>query len=135
MHMEIINGILRILNNKLNAEDLLRSVVDQVATKLNCDHCTLFEYSQDIGKLIPRVVSGDTQQIIDRHFNPGEGIAGWVFKNGETLITPDATNDHRFAPSRTNRVEHRSMLAAPVKIGKRTIGVICADQDEYEWMN
>jgi len=132
IHMEIINETLGILNNKLNVNDLLQSVVDQVATKLNCTHCTLFEYNQETGKLEPTVVSG---HAVDRSFAPGEGIVGLVFQTGESLVLNNASKDPNFAPARTNIGAPRSMIVSPVKIGKRTIGVICADQDEYEWFN
>lgn len=131
-HLEIVNETLRILSNKLNVDDLLQSVVDQVATKLNCTHCTLFQYNQETGKLEPTVVSG---RAVGRSFDPGEGIVGWVFQSGESVISDDATKDSRFAPASVNLSEPRSMIISPVKMGEHTIGVICADQDEYGWFN
>jgi GAF domain-containing protein/nitrogen-specific signal transduction histidine kinase len=132
VHMEIINEILSIFSNKLNIDDLMQSVVDQITARLDCTHCILYEYVQETGLLIPIATSG---HATNRSFTPGIGIVGWVFQNGESVISEDITKDDRFDPTGTDVSKPRSMIASPIKIGKRTTGVICVEHDEYGGFN
>ena len=135
-HLQIINESTFLLNNKLEAYDLLKSIVEKVHEELNCTHCTLFLYDKDENRIVPKVSSGLKRVNLDRPFKVGEGIVGWAYEHGESLLLDDATNDSRFAPSRTNTSAlTRSMIATPIKAGSRTIGVICADQDITGWFD
>src|SRR5512140_1207299 len=55
-------------------------------------------------------------------------IVGHVFERGEGLVSDDALVDPRFAGSATVAGESiRSSMAAPLKVGERTIGVLYVD--------
>lgn len=139
--LEIVNDVAQIVNTRLDTRDLLQVIVSQIAKHLNCTHCTFFFPQRVDGELmlVPRVTYGvhqeQVQQLLTRRFRPGEGLAGWVFQHGTSLVLPDARQDSRFASARRNRDQPRSMLVAPVKVGDRTIGVISADQDTFGWFN
>lgn len=136
--LEIVNQIVQTINAKLDRKDLLKTIVEQIAIKLKCSHCTIFLMQKEGNDflLIPQVTAGPRSEgIQSRRFEPGEGLAGWVFQQDKTLILPDAGTDTRFAPARESLGKPRSMLITPVKVGDRTIGVISADQDERDWFS
>jgi len=56
----------------------------------------------------------------------GEGIAGWVAKNGEARIVPDVRNDPVFASrvDETTQWETRSVICVPLRSKLRVLGVI-----------
>ena len=56
----------------------------------------------------------------------GEGIAGWVALHGEPLLIPDVQQDHRFAQQFDEQLSFktRSIIAVPLKINDKVIGVI-----------
>jgi len=56
----------------------------------------------------------------------GEGIAGWVARNGEGLIVPDVYNDPRFARriDQMTKWETRSIICLPLRSKHRVLGVI-----------
>jgi phosphoserine phosphatase RsbU/P len=56
----------------------------------------------------------------------GHGIIGWVAKTGEPVIVPDVSQDSRYVAARS---ETRSELAAPLRVGGRTIGVFNLEND------
>ncbi|MEK7329204.1 MAG: GAF domain-containing protein, partial [Candidatus Eisenbacteria bacterium] len=56
----------------------------------------------------------------------GQGIVGWVAKTGEPAIVPDVARDPRYVAARP---ETRSELAAPLRVGGRTIGVFNLEND------
>lgn len=136
--LEIVNNIVQIINTKLDTQDLLRTIVSQIADQLRCTHCTLFHPQKEKGELllVPQVTHGMySERLMTRSFKPGEGLAGWVFQQGESLVLADARDDPRFAPARAHQDRPRSMLVAPVKVGDQTTGVISADQDEFGWFS
>jgi phosphoserine phosphatase RsbU/P len=60
------------------------------------------------------------------HLSVGAGLVGWVAKTGEAVIVPDVHHDPRYVAARPAT---RSELAAPLKIGERTIGVFNLESD------
>jgi len=133
--LEIVNDVVQIISTKLDTQDLLQAIVSQIAEQLNCTHCTLFFPQKEKGELllVPQVTHGVREEQMTRRFRPGEGLAGWVFQHGKSLVLADARKDPRFAPARERQEQPRSMLVAPVQVGDQTIGVISADQDEFGW--
>lgn len=65
-------------------------------------------------------------QTIAIHVQPGEGIAGSVAQQGQTLLIADVAKDPRFSKeiSRLVGFPVRSILCAPVKSGHKTLGVV-----------
>jgi len=136
--LEIVNKVVEIIGTKLGTDDLLKTIVSQIADKLECTHCTIFLSQEEDGELllVPRVTNGErSEQIMRRRFKPGEGLAGLVFKEGKSLVFDDARKSPGFAPATDPQERPRSMLVAPVKVGDQKIGVISADQDEYGWFS
>jgi diguanylate cyclase (GGDEF)-like protein len=56
----------------------------------------------------------------------GEGIAGWVAKNGERVVVPDVYTDIRFAKriDEMTKWETRSIICVPLRSKHRVLGVI-----------
>ena len=136
--MEIISDVVQIISSKLDTWDLLKTIVSQIADRLKCTHCTIFFPQEEDGEilLVPQVTHGvRSEQIMTRRFKLGEGLTGWVFQHGKSLVLADARDDPRFALARERRDQPRSMLVVPVKTGDQTIGVISADQDKYGWFD
>jgi PAS domain S-box-containing protein len=132
--LEIVNSIVHTISTKLNPDDLFQTMVTQIANNLNCTHCTLFLQKEIDGEslLVPQKTHGlHENQIMSRRFKPGEGLAGWVFKNSQSLVLPDARTDSRYSQTRKRKNLPHSILVAPIIVGIRTIGVISADKDEY----
>ena len=133
--IEIVQSVARIISDKLDTHDLLRTITSQIAIHLNCSHCTIFFPERTDGTLylVPQVAYPESSTTLSRRFGPAEGLAGWVFQNGQSLVLADATQDARFDRPRGCCRQPRSMLVVPVKVGDQTIGVISADQDAHSW--
>ena len=71
---------------------------------------------------IGEIKQGNEKRVID----PGKGVAGYVAKQGESVVVPDVTKDSRWdnEPSEFTGLDVYSMACAPVKVGGVTIGVI-----------
>ena len=64
----------------------------------------------------------------------GEGIAGWVAKNGERLVVPDVMTDPRFAKriDEMTKWETRSIICVPLRSKHRVLGRDPTGQRRYE---
>jgi GAF domain-containing protein len=65
-------------------------------------------------------------EVMDFTLKPGEGIAGWVSQNNRSLIVNDVDDDNRFYANISKQIgyETRSILAVPMRVWNRCIGVI-----------
>jgi GAF domain-containing protein len=138
--LEVINRVAEIMGNKLETDELLQALVDEIAKELHCTHCAFFMPSEPTNEdeiLLGPQVFRDTREgrLLDRSFRIGEGLTGWVFETGRSVRLADARQDKRFAPSREPTEAPLSMLVVPVKAGDRVIGVISADQDARDWFS
>ncbi|MBS1826998.1 MAG: GAF domain-containing protein [Acidobacteria bacterium] len=133
--MEIVNEVVKHIGAKLDTDELLRAIVDQVAENLGCSHCTIFLPVEEDGEtfLVPRVAHGASGTTLTRRFRTDEGLAGMVFTTGLSLVSPSAEKEAQFAPARKPRSTERSMLVAPIRVGHHTLGVVSADQDAPDW--
>lgn len=63
---------------------------------------------------------------VDLRVRPGQGVAGWVAKRGESVIVRDARKDTRFFSGIDEQTGFRttSLLAAPLWSRERVIGVL-----------
>lgn len=103
---------------------MLLKVVTEAAKMLEADRATLFLNDEKTNELFSRVAMGESVGEIrmPNHL----GIAGAVFKSGQTINIPHAYADLRFNPAFDKRTGYftRSILCVPIvnKAG-RTIGV------------
>jgi adenylate cyclase len=109
------------VSDTLSLDILLPRMVQIVSEFLNSERCTLFLYDAQNQELYSRLAQGDlTQEIrIPAHV----GIAGAVFKSGQSLIIPDAYADDRFNPDVDKKTGYqtRNILCAPIRTTKGEI--------------
>ncbi len=102
------------LNSEINLGTLLRKVMGQVSSMLNAQRSTLFLNDEKTGELWSEVGEGlDATEIrLPNH----TGIAGTVFRTGESVNIPHAYADLRFNPDFDRRTNFftRSILCVPV---------------------
>jgi len=107
----------RVLTRVMKAAgDLLQSEAWSVALKEN-----------ETGDLIFRAAQGEaSDQIIGLRVPKGKGIIGFVSENGEPLIVPDTSKDHRHfkAVDDTSGFSSKSILCMPLKTKEKILGSI-----------
>jgi GAF domain-containing protein len=132
---ETINSIAQAISIKVGTGDLLQTIVTQIQENLDCTHCAIFlpEKLGDEVTLVSEYTQGKfAERIKSRRFKPGEGIAGWVFEHGETVIVPDTLQDKRYVPIREGGYVSHSLMAVPVKMNGETVGVISVDHNAID---
>ena len=111
--LKLLLNITRNISREIHLDRLLRLIMDEVVSVLNCDRCTVFMLDRDKGELWSRIAHGEQEIRFPSHM----GIAGHVATTGEVLNIPDAYSDERFNPNIDKKTGYRtrSILAAPMR--------------------
>jgi len=133
--LQIIEAVVEAISKQpTNANHVLETIVEQIAGELRCTHCAIFLEGEDSGERILRVVAVRGQhadEIRKRKYSARRTSIAWsVYLSGESRKLNDVQKAEDFAPPEHVTGEERSMLAAPVKLDERYIGVITADKAE-----
>lgn len=121
-------GILEIgaaIASTRDIDELLRLVIDRVASLVNAEAATVFMVDQEKGELWSRVMRGSSLREIRVPMT--SGVAGSVMRDGQTIVLVDAYQDERFNKEidQKSGFRTRSMIAAPLRHASgRNLGVI-----------
>ncbi len=135
--LEIINQVVQIINTQLEPQDILRTVVAQIASRLDCAYAAFIPQEtgqeREDGLHIPPIIRDARREpLAELPSNLGRDVACWALKR-QTAVLVSGPEDDRFSSLWGERESARSLLAAPVTIGDDVIGAIVADQNEFGW--
>ncbi|MBN1542362.1 GAF domain-containing protein [candidate division KSB1 bacterium] len=123
--LKILLNITRNISRELDLNNLLKLIMDEVKSVLQCDRCTVFVLNRESDELWSRVAHGEKEIRFPSHL----GIAGYVATSGQVLNIPDAYADERFNPNIDKKTGYRTrtIIAVPMrnKLGE-IIGVFQA---------
>jgi len=137
--VEILRGVLDALcaleevslhiDARTNILSLLDRILEAALAVIGSNDGSLLLIDNDKGELVFVLVHGSVGEKLVNHRIPlGQGIAGWVAKNGRAVIIPNVRADPRFstAVDRDFGFNTRSLLCVPITLGNRTMGVLQA---------
>jgi diguanylate cyclase (GGDEF)-like protein len=124
--LQAFNAIGKALTSTLDIREVLGLIMEKVGELLHPSNWSLL-LADDGGDLVFEIVVGPGGEgLKGLKLQHGEGIAGWVAREGKPLLVPDVGQDERFAArfdART-RFTTRSVLAVPMRSRGRTLGLI-----------
>jgi diguanylate cyclase (GGDEF)-like protein len=115
------------LTSSLEVHAVLEMIMKQVDRLIKPKAWSLLLVDEASSELSFEIaVSPVADQLKGVTLKQGEGIAGWVAMHGIPLLIPDVQNDPRFAKHFDTQLSFktRSIIAVPMKIQERVIGVI-----------
>ena len=115
------------LNSTLKLDDLLDLVLRSSQELLQGEAASLLLVDEKTGDLVFEVSTGAGNEGLGGTVVPaGRGIAGWVLEHGQPAIVDDPAEDARFyrGVDEASGVETRNVLAVPLSVKGRTIGVV-----------
>jgi GAF domain-containing protein len=125
-----LNQLIRIstqLNSTLKLSDLLRLIMGSARELFRAEACSVALQDEETGELVLEVSVGEkSEEVAKQRIPRGQGIAGHVVETGEPMII-NSVKDSPFFYERIDQSVHfqtRNMLALPLKIRERTIGVV-----------
>lgn len=103
---------------------LLFTIAEEARDAVQADRCTVFLYDSSTDELWSKVALGLGSQEL--RFNASQGLAGHVFRTGETINIKDAYSDDRFNKEIDSKTGYRTntILCMPIRnIEQKIIGV------------
>src|SRR3954470_22344669 len=125
--LAIFHDVAKALTSSLNLDSILQTIMAKVAEYFKPDTWPLLMVDEAADELYFAIAVGDGAGALKTvRLHVGEGIAGWVAKNGEALVVPDVYNDVRFAKriDEMTKWQTRSIICIPLKAKQRVLGVI-----------
>ncbi|HUN85809.1 MAG TPA: sensor domain-containing diguanylate cyclase [Terracidiphilus sp.] len=122
----VFHQLARSLTSSFDLDSILRTIIDHMERFIEADLWTLLMLDEDRQELYYAIAAGGEEAVLrDLRVKVGEGVAGWVVANGETLIVPEAENDPRLSgPGAPESPKIKSVIALPLRGRKGTHGVI-----------
>lgn len=117
----------QILTATLDIDRVLRSLLTQVCDYFQVEASSVALLDDETGELVFRVAVGEAaEEVVGMRMAPERGVAGWVVQTGEPSLVPVAHTDDRFYRGIDDKTgfHTRTMLAVPIKVEGRPIGVI-----------
>lgn len=115
--------------SSVNDIDLMLKKISSAAEKLTDSETSSVMLLDDRKQYLTfKTAGGDRGELVKTIKIPvGQGIAGWVARNGEPLLVPDVTKDNRFSASLTDErigFKTHSILCVPLVVSGELIGVM-----------
>lgn len=125
---ELLTEVSALINsNYADGKALIAQIIESSARLVGAEAASLVLYDAVADRLRFEIAIGPRKtELTGREMDPKEGVVGWVVQHGQALIVNDPENDPRFSPSISVAVDFptRSILAVPMKVKGRLVGVI-----------
>ncbi len=125
--LSTLNEITRQLTSTLESEPLLRNILDNAVSILNCEAGSLFLVDEQTDELVFRVTVGPVAgDLLGKRLPPGSGIVGRAVQTRAPVIDNDAQRSgaRHAATDQQTGFTSRALLAVPLLVKDRVIGVI-----------
>ncbi len=127
--LRILTEISALINSTLDTREIRKRATEAATLLMHAETGSLLLVDPERNELFFEVALGEQgEKIKEIRLQIGQGIAGWVARNGEPLIIHDVQNDERFFRGADQKSDFRTrtMLCVPVKSRDTVIGVLQA---------
>ena len=126
-HLERIVEIRQILNSTLSLISLVCTIIESAKELTRSEACSIMLLDKRTGELRFSHLTDQEEYCLEDLVVPVDSsVAGVVMHTGEPLLIRDAKSDSRWNPmiDDTTDFDTRSILAVPLKVKDRVIGVM-----------
>ncbi|MDY7033939.1 MAG: GAF domain-containing protein [Thermodesulfobacteriota bacterium] len=115
----------RIISSTLEPQEVLNLIIDAAVKLTRATTGSLMLIDRDSGVLNIEVARGFPPRVVkDTKLKIGEGVTGWVAKEGKAILVPDVAKDGKYV---NIDKDIRSELAVPLILEDEVIGVLNVD--------
>jgi signal transduction histidine kinase/GAF domain-containing protein len=125
--LAFLNEVGRTMTSSLDLEQILTTVMKETALVLKTEAGSVLLLDKEGNELVFEAAVGSRSEKLKGLRLPlGQGVAGWVAREGQPLLVSDVGEDPRFYPGIDGASGFRteSILAVPLKVKGKVIGVI-----------
>jgi PAS domain S-box-containing protein len=127
LELKLYNQASQALNSSLNLDQVLVTVLEEVRRLMDIVGSSIWLIDADTGDLVCRQATGAYGKTLRGwRLKSGEGLAGWVAKHDESLISRDTYTDERHYKEIDLSIgrDMHSVLTVPLRIKGDVIGVV-----------
>lgn len=117
----------RMLTSTLELSNILTRIMDRVKEMIKAEAWSILLMDQETGDLVfEKTNAKKTKQIQKFRVKIGEGIAGWVAREGIPVVVPDVSKDERFLGNIDEAIHFKtkSLMCVPIKINEQVLAVL-----------
>lgn len=125
--LALLSQLSQILNSTLDHQEVRRRAMEAATQLMKAEVGSLLLVDVEKQQLYFEVALGDKEETIKKiTLNIGEGIAGWVAKNGKPLIVNAPEKDPRFFRGVDEKTDFKTqnVICVPVMVKEKVIGVL-----------
>lgn len=125
--LALFNRVSQAFHSPLALDQILLMLLEEVRRLLEVAACSIWLVDPETHELVCRQAIGPHRDaVLGWRLDPGQGIAGWVVNNGESLIVPDSWTDERHfnGVDRLTGSPLYSIMAVPMRNKHKVIGVL-----------
>jgi len=125
--LSLLSQLSQILNSTLDHKEVRRRAMEAATQLMKAEVGSLLLVDEEKNQLYFEVALGDKEETIKTiTLDIGEGIAGWVAKEGKPLIVNEPEKNSRFFKGVDEKTDFktRNLLCVPVKVKEKVIGVL-----------
>lgn len=115
------------LSSTLDPNRVFATVLEEVRHLLDALLCSVWLIDPETDELVCRQATGPQREILRGwRLAPGQGLAGWVARNGKSLVVADAWADKRHfnGVNQQTGLALRSIMSVPLRVKQGVIGVL-----------
>ena len=127
--LAFLNRASRTFSSTLDLDQVLTTILEEVRRLMDVVACSIWLVDPVTGELVCQHATGPNSDAVRGwRLAPGEGIAGWSARTGESLIIPDTQADGRYfaGVDQQTGLALRSILSVPLQAKQTVIGVLQA---------
>lgn len=130
--LRFLQEIVQLAAGAATWDELMQLIVDRSTAAMTAQVCSLYLLDRDGSALTLAATNGvDRQHIGVARLAIGQGITGLAAAERGPVVSDDLPNDPRCAWIRgVDHVRFRSILAVPLAVGDRVVGVLNVKTDE-----
>jgi two-component system NtrC family sensor kinase len=117
----------KVIISDLDLDSVLTTVTQVINENLNVETGSILLLEPHTQELtFAEILSGDQKQFAAMRLRAGQGIAGWIAQNKQSVIVPDVMRDPRFFSAIDSQTgfHTRSIMGVPLIVADEVIGVI-----------
>jgi PAS domain S-box-containing protein len=125
--LELLNRASQVFISSLNLEEVLATILEEVRQLLGVVACSAWLVDRQTDEVVCRQAAGPQGDLVRGwRLAPGQGIAGWVIRTGQSLIVADAQTDARYFSKvdQQTRLGIRSILSVPLCLKQAVLGTL-----------
>jgi two-component system cell cycle sensor histidine kinase/response regulator CckA len=127
--LAFLNRASRTFSSTLDLDQVLVTILEEVRRLMDVVACSIWLVDPVTDELVCQHATGpNSDTVAGWRLAPGEGIAGWSARTGESLIIPDTQADRRYftGVDKKTGLTLRSILSVPLPAKQTVIGVLQA---------